>query len=239
MAEIAPMLAHFGYDPEGNPPNYGEGDIACSLFFTLFTFSGKPDKFVVDNTNDIKEHDRDWEEIGKIYLSNLQVVCIWKNVGKTYPGLHNEIFLKYFFNLFHLQLKGWKAWVRKILLQGGRKTRSKILTSEEKLGKNTFWQSEEKLGKTKKILIKKWRRYNWMVEWSKSQKGKMYFWKLGSYCCISPVLSICRFKITDAVILLRWMIKLRICGTRFSGFVFERQPTFFTFCEVALSLLRT
>ena len=28
-------------------------------------FSGKPDKFVVDNTNDIKQHDRDWEEIGK------------------------------------------------------------------------------------------------------------------------------------------------------------------------------
>jgi len=48
MAEIAPMLAHFGYDPEGNPPNYG-----------------KPDKFVVDNTNDIKQHDRDWEEIAE------------------------------------------------------------------------------------------------------------------------------------------------------------------------------
>ena len=26
---------------------------------------GKPDKFVVDNTNDIKKHDRDWEEIGE------------------------------------------------------------------------------------------------------------------------------------------------------------------------------
>ena len=29
-----------------------------------YLFSGKPDKFVVDNTNDIKQHDRDWEEIG-------------------------------------------------------------------------------------------------------------------------------------------------------------------------------
>ena len=87
----------------------------------------------------------------------------------------------------------------------------------------------------KKNILTKWRRYNWMVEWSQSQKEKMYFWKLGSYCCISPVLSICRFKITDAVILLWWMIKLQICGTRFSGFVFGRQPTFFTFCEVALS----
>lgn len=48
MGEIAPMLKHFGYDPEGNPPNYG-----------------KPDKFVVDNTNDIKKHDKDWEEIAE------------------------------------------------------------------------------------------------------------------------------------------------------------------------------
>ena len=76
MAEIAPMLAHFGYDPEGNPPNYGEGVIACgSSHFVNDLFSGKPDKFVVDNTNDIKQHDRDWEEIGNyknIHLSEMQ-----------------------------------------------------------------------------------------------------------------------------------------------------------------------
>jgi len=48
MSNIAPMLAHFGYDPDANPPNYG-----------------KPDKFVVDNTNDIKKHDADWEEIAE------------------------------------------------------------------------------------------------------------------------------------------------------------------------------
>jgi len=48
MANVAPMLAHFGYDPDANPPNYG-----------------KPDKFVIDNTNDIKKHDADWEEIAE------------------------------------------------------------------------------------------------------------------------------------------------------------------------------
>ena len=32
-------------------------------------FVGKPDKFVVDNTNDIKAHDQDWEEIGEIKIS--------------------------------------------------------------------------------------------------------------------------------------------------------------------------
>merc|ERR1712228_934980 len=39
MASIAPMLAHFGYDPEGNPPNYGKADAQ-----------------VIENTNDIKHH---------------------------------------------------------------------------------------------------------------------------------------------------------------------------------------
>ena len=66
MANIAPMLAHFGefyssvvmgkvfmidvsgYDPDANPPNYG-----------------KADKVVIDNTNDIKSHDDEWEEIAE------------------------------------------------------------------------------------------------------------------------------------------------------------------------------
>jgi len=48
MADIAPMLAHFGYDPEGNPPNYG-----------------KPDQFVIDNTNAIKKNYAEWEEFAK------------------------------------------------------------------------------------------------------------------------------------------------------------------------------
>ena len=38
------------------------------FIFHMCPFSGKPDKFVVDNTNDIKQHDRDWEEIGEIGL---------------------------------------------------------------------------------------------------------------------------------------------------------------------------
>lgn len=48
MADIAPMLAHFGYDPNANPPNYG-----------------KPDQFVIENTKDIKKHDTEWEEIAE------------------------------------------------------------------------------------------------------------------------------------------------------------------------------
>ena len=45
MAEIAPMLEHFGYDPNANPPNYGQ-----------------PDGEVVKNTNDIKQHGDQWEQ---------------------------------------------------------------------------------------------------------------------------------------------------------------------------------
>jgi len=48
MASIAPMLAHFGYDPEGNPPNYGKADAQ-----------------VIENTNDIKDHNNEWEEIAQ------------------------------------------------------------------------------------------------------------------------------------------------------------------------------
>lgn len=48
MAEIAPMLQHFGYDPEANPPVYG-----------------KPDGDVVKNTNDVLEHEDLWEERGE------------------------------------------------------------------------------------------------------------------------------------------------------------------------------
>ena len=49
MAEIAPMLKTMGYDPHGNPPNYGDAD-----------------KEVIDNTNDIKNHNDDWEKQGEI-----------------------------------------------------------------------------------------------------------------------------------------------------------------------------
>ena len=39
-----------------------------SIVQHVISFPGKPDKFVVDNTNDIKQHDRDWEEIGEFGL---------------------------------------------------------------------------------------------------------------------------------------------------------------------------
>lgn len=45
MANIAPMLAVLGYDPNGNPPNYG-----------------KPDSFVLRNTKEIVENQLVWAE---------------------------------------------------------------------------------------------------------------------------------------------------------------------------------
>ncbi|KAG8335794.1 protein-tyrosine sulfotransferase-like [Homalodisca vitripennis] len=45
MAEIAPMLAKLGYDPNGNPPNYGS-----------------PDAFVADNTRRIRDQIQLWEK---------------------------------------------------------------------------------------------------------------------------------------------------------------------------------
>lgn len=43
MASIAPMLATLGYDPNANPPDYG-----------------KPDAFVLQNTNFIKQNQKLW-----------------------------------------------------------------------------------------------------------------------------------------------------------------------------------
>lgn len=43
MATIAPMLATLGYDPNANPPDYG-----------------KPDAFVLQNTNFIKQNQKLW-----------------------------------------------------------------------------------------------------------------------------------------------------------------------------------
>jgi len=53
MANIAPMLEKMGYDPKGNPPNYGT-----------------PDEEVVKNTNEVKAHKDDWEKIGDMVKSN-------------------------------------------------------------------------------------------------------------------------------------------------------------------------
>lgn len=48
MEDVAPMLSHFGYDPNGNPPKYG-----------------KPDSEVVDNTNDVLKNEVKWDEVGE------------------------------------------------------------------------------------------------------------------------------------------------------------------------------
>lgn len=48
MADIAPMLAVLGYDPYGNPPNYG-----------------KPDTLVVDNTRDVQSNKHHWQGLAK------------------------------------------------------------------------------------------------------------------------------------------------------------------------------
>lgn len=45
MNKVAPMLRKLGYDPFGNPPNYGE-----------------PEKVVQENTNDIKKNHEFWDE---------------------------------------------------------------------------------------------------------------------------------------------------------------------------------
>lgn len=49
MANVAPMLEKMGYDPHGNPPNYGT-----------------PDAEVVKNTKDVKEHNDVWEKQGEL-----------------------------------------------------------------------------------------------------------------------------------------------------------------------------
>lgn len=43
MAQVAPMLQVLGYDPNGNPPNYG-----------------KPDEFVLKKTKEIHENSEKW-----------------------------------------------------------------------------------------------------------------------------------------------------------------------------------
>ena len=52
MANIAPMLEKMGYDPNGNPPNYGT-----------------PDDEVIKNTKDIKDHNDVWEKQGELVKS--------------------------------------------------------------------------------------------------------------------------------------------------------------------------
>src|SRR5699024_5604706 len=44
MAKIAPMLQKLGYDPDANPPNYGE-----------------PDSVVIEKMNELDRNKHDWK----------------------------------------------------------------------------------------------------------------------------------------------------------------------------------
>ncbi|XP_023328323.1 protein-tyrosine sulfotransferase [Eurytemora carolleeae] len=55
MAEIAPMLSTFGYDPELNPPNYGQ-----------------PDGQVVNNTNEVQKNKDFWEIRAKQLVAQME-----------------------------------------------------------------------------------------------------------------------------------------------------------------------
>ena len=79
MANIAPMLAKMGYDPNGNPPKYGD-----------------PDPEVLRNTNDVKEHNDVWEAKGEMVKSLSK-----KNEGKWNAFKEQKIWLKSF------QTKKW------------------------------------------------------------------------------------------------------------------------------------
>ena len=52
MANIAPMLEKMGYDPNANPPKYGD-----------------PDVEVIRNMKDINEHKDVWEKQGELVKS--------------------------------------------------------------------------------------------------------------------------------------------------------------------------
>ena len=79
MANIAPMLAKMGYDPNGNPPKYGD-----------------PDPEVLRNTNDVKEHNDVWEAKGEMVKSLSK-----KNEGKWNAFKEQKIWFKSF------QIKKW------------------------------------------------------------------------------------------------------------------------------------
>lgn len=69
MADIAPMLSVLGYDPLGNPPNYGN-----------------PDSFVIDNTKDVQAHKTHWEDVAsKVALTSKSKLADGRNVS-----LHKE-----------------------------------------------------------------------------------------------------------------------------------------------------
>ncbi|KAG1696930.1 Protein-tyrosine sulfotransferase [Nymphon striatum] len=66
MHKIAPMLSVLGYDPHSNPPDYG-----------------KPDTFVVKNTNDINKNKQNWERKGNEYRMNAKQLAKEKGLNKN------------------------------------------------------------------------------------------------------------------------------------------------------------
>lgn len=57
MAVIAPMLATLGYDPDGNPPDYG-----------------KPDSFVIQKMEEIDKNRQLWEQKEKEMLTMREAI---------------------------------------------------------------------------------------------------------------------------------------------------------------------
>ena len=55
MAEIAPMLSKFGYNPKENPPNYGV-----------------PDGHVINNTQDVQKNHDFWEARAKLLVKEME-----------------------------------------------------------------------------------------------------------------------------------------------------------------------
>ncbi|GFT14261.1 protein-tyrosine sulfotransferase [Nephila pilipes] len=85
MANIAPMLSTLGYDPNANPPDYG-----------------KPDAFVLKNTNFIKKNEQIWaskekelqkqrDQLRKIYNRNKAAQKSGSNSNFDGKGIHDKI----------------------------------------------------------------------------------------------------------------------------------------------------
>ena len=70
MAEIAPMLKKFGYDPNANPPKYAE-----------------PDQEVLDNINRIKENQAHYNKMAKKVKTDSKVTFISKRLNRIITNI--------------------------------------------------------------------------------------------------------------------------------------------------------
>lgn len=73
MHNVAPMLTVLGYDPYSNPPDYG-----------------KPDTFVVKNTNDINKNKHNWERKVSEYRVNVRELVKRKKNLKDVTNKNSE-----------------------------------------------------------------------------------------------------------------------------------------------------